>query len=320
MGQFYRFQRSIAGGDIPQAQPLNNTRHVHIIVQELDPQGTGLGCLIRNNSFDIWDKWAKPRLQEKKLKGNTIRVYLRSLESFLKWIKDYKNPSDEDDSVDGKLTEHLYSRLLKLLPQMANYSKIIHRRTATDFSNRIVNEAYERLTNEDLQLYENSNVVRNAVKLLGKAAEGHELSLNEVTLVRDYFMTQLIIDNGSRPGPIQYARVNRFKMATPNSSETNYIMLINDHKTTQQHGPVELSIRAPLFRHLQIYVDFIRPRVAQLDADTIFVTAEGNAFRRGTVGKRVTEMFVKAGVRNEIRVSSTRIRKFHSTEVTNASP
>ena len=64
--QFYRFQRHIAGGESPVAQALNNKRHVHIILQELDSHGTGLDFLARDKYFDIWDKWASPRLRKKK--------------------------------------------------------------------------------------------------------------------------------------------------------------------------------------------------------------------------------------------------------------
>ena len=135
-------------------------------------------------------------------------------------------------------TFHLFMSLgisrLRLLRQMASYGKTIHRRTASDFSNRLVTEAYARLTNDDLQLYENSAPVKDAVKLLGKAEDGHELFLNEFTMVWDYLMTQIIIDNGSRPGPIQNAKVSRFKIAIPNSTKTIYIMLVEDHKTTDR--------------------------------------------------------------------------------------
>ena len=108
LGQFYRFQRHIVGGDTPVAQALNNTRHSHIILEELDSHGTGLDCLAGNKSFDIWDKWASPRLtKEKTLKGTTMRLYFRSLESFLKWVKEYKDPSEEEDAQeDSKLTEN----------------------------------------------------------------------------------------------------------------------------------------------------------------------------------------------------------------------
>ena len=223
LGLSYRFQRHIAGGDIPPAQALSNTGHVHIILQEMDPQGTGLDCLVRNKSFDIWDKWTSPRLREKELNGSTIRLYFRSLESFLKWVKEYKNPTEEDNEPDeSKLTENVYNKLLRLLPQLPNYSKTIHRRTATDFSSRLVTEAYERLTNDDLQLYEDSTLVKDAVKLLGKVADGQELSLTEFTMVRDYLMTQFIIDNASGPDPIQNAKLSHFKTATPNSTNTTY--------------------------------------------------------------------------------------------------
>ena len=70
LGQFYRFQRHIAGGDTLVVQALNNTRHVHIILQELDSHGTGLDCLARDKFFDIWDKWASPRLRKKNPQRN----------------------------------------------------------------------------------------------------------------------------------------------------------------------------------------------------------------------------------------------------------
>ena len=146
LGLFYRFQHNIAGGDIPQA--LSNTRHIHIILQELDPQGTGLDCLVQNKSFDIWDKWASQRLREKTLKGSTIRLYFYSLESFLKWVKEYKNPMEEHDEPDeSKLTENVYGKLLRLLPQLPNYSKPIHRQTATDFSSRLLYNTIQYILN-----------------------------------------------------------------------------------------------------------------------------------------------------------------------------
>ena len=107
LGQFYRFQRHIASGDTPVAQTLNNTRHVYIILQESHSHGTGLDCLAQDKSFDIWDKWASPRLRKKTLKGTTIRLYFRSLESFSKWVKECKNPiEDQDEQEDSKLTEN----------------------------------------------------------------------------------------------------------------------------------------------------------------------------------------------------------------------
>ena len=106
-GQFYRFQRHIVVGDTPVAQALNNTRHVHIILQELDSHGTGLDCLARDKSFDIWDKWTSPRLRKKTLKGTTMRLLFCSLESFSKWVKEYKNPiEDKGEQEDSKMTNN----------------------------------------------------------------------------------------------------------------------------------------------------------------------------------------------------------------------
>ena len=55
-------------------------------------------------------------------------------------------------------------------------------------------------------------------------------------------------------------------------------------------------------------MDFLCPHVDKADVENLFVTNDVDAFKRGIVGKRVTETFAKAGMRKEICVSSTRIK------------
>lgn len=59
---------------------------MHTILETLDPGGADLGCLAKRSGVDIWDKFCLPKLKSKQLTGNTLKVYLRSTEFFVKFI------------------------------------------------------------------------------------------------------------------------------------------------------------------------------------------------------------------------------------------
>ena len=77
---FYRYLLHVEGGAHSEEQAMIHTRQVHRILDILDKDGDDLDCLIWKDSLDIWDVFAGPRLQNKELKGETLKVYLRSLE------------------------------------------------------------------------------------------------------------------------------------------------------------------------------------------------------------------------------------------------
>ena len=73
-----------------------------------------------------------------------------------------------------------------------------------------------------------------------------------------------------------------------------------------------LGMNQELQRKMAIYVQKIRPHFANPDEDKIFVKDDGYGFKKGTIGRRLTEFFAKTGVTTQ-RVSHTKIRKFIAT-------
>lgn len=73
-----------------------------------------------------------------------------------------------------------------------------------------------------------------------------------------------------------------------------------------------LGMNQELQRDMAIYVQKIRPHFANPDEDKIFVKDDGYGFKKGTIGRRLTEFFAKTGVTTQ-RVSHTKIRKFIAT-------
>ena len=60
-----------------------------------------------------------------------------------------------------------------------DYRATIHRQTGNQTTTRQVDEAFSKLMPEDIQQLETSEVVKEAIKTLGKAVEHHIPSRNE---------------------------------------------------------------------------------------------------------------------------------------------
>ena len=115
---------------------------------------------------------------------------------------------------------------------------------------------------------------------MGQALEGLVLDQNEFSLVRDFLITTVLIENGSRPGTLETAKVSRFKMAAYVADDKTYTILVDEHKTTRHQGPAELTINERNFNYLKIYVNYIRPAfVASATEDTLFINTSSHRKR-----------------------------------------
>lgn len=300
LSSFYKYLGHADGGVSSEAQSVQTVRCVQVIIEDLDPKGDDLQCLVRNRSMDIRDHFCEPMLRKKKLTGNTLKSYIRSLESFCGLVK--------TKLADQCLPEYTQECLVHLLDRLPKDRGTIHRRTSVDTTTRMVNEAYSQLTKENLQEFEKSQCVKDVIKL-----DGAKLTLNEFTLVRDFLIVPLLSENGSRPGPLENATLQHFARAREHPRNHTWAFIVDKHKTMRHQGPPEFCMDARIYSYLKVYVKFIRSQfVATEDVTTTFTTTEGTSFETGTTGKRATEFFKRADVRPDIRVSATRICKFHS--------
>lgn len=81
------------------------------------------------------------------------------------------------------------------------------------------------------------------------------LDMTEFATVRDYLLVTVLIENGSRPGPLETAKVSRFERATFVESEEKYTILVDEHKTTRHQGPAELTVDKRIYSYLKIFVN-----------------------------------------------------------------
>jgi len=123
----------------------------------------------------------------------------------------------------------------------------------------------------------------------------------------------MLVENGSRSGPLENAKVKRFEQATFTKSKNRWTLVVDEHKTTRHQGPAELVMDSRLYGYIKIYVSYIRPAFVDSAAEEApFIRDDGKQFEKGTIGRRVEATFRKAGVRGDIRVTCTRVRKTFS--------
>ena len=220
----------------------------------------------------------------------------------------------KDVVVKRSLDDRLKELFLKLQDFIKDFKASIHRRTVNETTTRLVEEAYIQITAEDLREFEDCERSKEAVKVLGEACDANRtLSINEFMLVRDFLITTIIVENASRPGPLENLKVSRFQRAIRQKKDDgDWMKIVDEQKTSRHHGPAELSVDARIYRYMAAFHKFVRPQFARDGETYFFVTDEGVAFPKGNIGRRVTEYFQSAHIRPDIRVTATNIRKFHA--------
>ena len=120
-------------------------------------------------------------------------------------------------------------------------------------------------------------------------------------------------ENGSRPGPLENAKITRLEQAVYSERNKRWTLLVDEHKTTRHQGPAEIVMDERLFSYVKLYVEHLRPCFVASGVENVFIKDDGQGFRKGTIGRRVREVFWRAGVRHDVTVTATKIRKLFSS-------
>lgn len=131
-------------------------------------------------------------------------------------------------------------------------------------------------TPEYVQEFDRSKVVRDAVRLLG---EFQDASLEKIptqpklTTVRDYLLTLLCINNGSRSGSLSNMTLGEYKKA--HKDKDDFVVKVKKHKTFTTHGLAHIAMSSLLYRWVGIFVTELRNKLGNVnkhDNVIVFIT------------------------------------------------
>ena len=300
---FYRYLNTPDCGRKRSKNRLQHTCQAKQILEDLDPNGSDLTILSMDKGYVVWTCWVDPRMED--LSSGTIRSYLGTYQWFLTFVTmDRVRPGQVPD-LQRDVLLILRATLLKL----KGWRKTVDLEMRPKLSEKRLQECDSQLTNEDVKAFTRSKIAYEAEESLQTAKDGHPLTANQLCLVRDYLIAELTITTGTRPGALGNATVAHYQSARPAATSHLRVMLVPDHKRGVA-GPAAITFVPTVQQHMDIYLQFVRPQITQAKAGALFLTMDGNPFTKDTICRRLPEIWRKSGVRPDLRVTATNIRKW----------
>ena len=203
--------------------------------------------------------------------------------------------------------------LIALSDQVKLWARSYRKLTQDRFWEKRMEDMSNMKKPQDVKKFDTSEVARNAVKILGEfqnAGEVEILSQTEYTAVRDYLMTEICIDNGSRSGSIVNMTLEEFNNAS--KEEDCHVVRVKKHKTFTTHGPANIVLSSSLYGYMLIFISKFRNQL--VDADTseksaVFLIRRGTALDSSAVGAQISSCWVKVFGKEAAFGGATSIRK-----------
>ena len=276
----------------------------------MDSEGDGLRPLTHDWGMGLWNHWAAPLLRAGTLSHTTVKNYIGHLENFCKFLTSKRVAESLDDYITVRVSD--------LITRLPDWRKTINRRGATKASEKVIRETEEALTIQDIQAFERSEYVKRCIGIIEEVSRGQPCKSQPFVDVRNYLATILTLHNGSRTGVVENVNIKHFE-AGRKDRDGNFVVQVPTHNTHSSYGLACLLFKPHIYQYTKIYVKSMRSNFAGASG-LLFPNQHGEEFKGSNLGKWISEVFKEAKVRPDIRVTATKIRKFHATSVFNMKP
>lgn len=237
--------------------------------------------------------------------SGTINAYLGTFEMFLAFVTiDRIRPG-----TVSRLAEDVTRILRNTKEKLKGWRRTVDLEMRPQRNQRLLDECDTRLTIDDVEKFKGSRPVVSARKTFQKAADGMRLTKDEICEARDLLICLITIKTGTRPGALENTQLQHYKSMRRDPVNGDPVMLIPEHKRSVD-GPAMLALDEELVDLLAIYMEHIHPQFPSPRDDYLFLQTSGKRFTNGTINRRLPEMWLRSGVRTDLRVTATNIRKF----------
>ena len=243
-----------------------------------------------------------------KRKPGTVKTYLHSLLSFVKFLTCVDSLVDvEEKNLSAMQTK--IQHWLKSLRRPLNERKWEKKEE----------DARKLAKPEDFINFDEATCVQEAVRVLDRfSASTSTISMSEYTLVRNFLISTVLVDNASRSGAVANVSVKDIAKATRDGDMM--VATVLDHKTLAATGPANLCLTLDTFRHLNIFISKIRPQVASAspaEAATVFLTWHGQPMSSSAVSLAFSSCWQNATGK---KMNASLMRKSQVTHIHSCKP
>lgn len=286
------------GGRKDENSARSCSRQVQLVVQYIDKEQPKWSNILDKRL--LRDKWLTKF--EKERQPGTVKSYLGALKQFYLFLECECPPKDTPPQV-----------LSSLSTQMTQWSKSYHKLVKDRFWEKRIDDMASLKTPEQVKQFDSSDLARTAVKTLGDHQElpcGTIPSQTEYTVVRDFLLTLLCINNGSRSGALGNMTLGEFRKAQ--EEDGCYVVQVKKHKTFTTHGPAHLVLSFSLYQWMKIFISKFRNAVGNEssdDAATVFLTWSNRPMHSSQIGCQIGSCWGKVFGKDAGAGGATAFRK-----------
>ena len=299
---FYEYLNYPDCGRKKSTNRLQHASHIKTILEDLEPGGTGINILAEEEGYVVWTQWVDRNMGAKS--SGTINSYLGTLEKFLTFV----TVDRVRQGTLPTLAEDVTKILRNTKEKLKGWRRTVDLEMRPVRNKRLLDECDMRLTIEDVQKFHSSKPVVSARKTFQKAADDMPLTKDEICEARDLLIWLFTVKTGTRPGALENTQMQHYNTMRRDPVNGDPVMLIPEHKRAVDR-PAMLAVDKELEDLLSVYVGKILPQFPAPRDDYLFLQRDGKRFTNGTINRRIPEMWLRSGVRSDLRVTATNVRK-----------
>ena len=292
---FETWLQSADGGKLDQKNSQQHTKQVFKLLHTIDEK---LELLLLFDDHLINDKFLEGHAKEM-YTPKTTQSYLMSLRHFYSFTL---------AGVVGVSVSK--EKVISLKDKVARWSSSYRVESQKRHWEKMTQDFQALLTPQQIKEFERSKATRDAISLLGQLAGAHNIVLTKTqyTLIRDFLLVEISIDNANRAGALANIMLGEF--ASMSKQNDDYAVLVMKSKTLSTHGPARIVLSFKLKRWLDI---FIREVWSQVTASSnspdssLFLSFNGEPMASSQINKAIKSIWKKANL--EGAPSSTLFRK-----------
>ena len=271
-------------------------RQVELVVNYIDSSSPSLTNILQR--IKLRNEWLN-RFEKEKQPGTT-KSYLGSLAQFYSFLK--------CENIDVNVSPE---QLTSLIEQTKLWARSFRKKSQDRFWEKRMEDMSSMKTPGQIKEFDTSHVARAAISLLGRyEKEDDTPSQVEYTSVRDYLLTTICINNGSRSGTLANMTLGEFEAAT--EEDGCFVVRVKEHKTFTTHGPVNVVFTASLHRYTKIFVAKFRNSLGDVSTDAcspLFLSTNQSKMHSSQVGAQIGACWGKVFGKKTSAGGATSFRK-----------